>query len=115
MSAGLVLHVEDSRTCRRMLRARLRFPPCSCRVAQAPTLRRARRLLARIPPERWELVVLDLDLAGERGSELLPLLRGTRVVLVTASDQDEFPEIPTIRKGVGWIARVCDAILEGRR
>ena len=103
-----VLHVDDLRSCRAMLRARLERGPLKAEVVSAYSVRDAREQIdsARAQGLVWSLAVLDLDLGDGSGKELLKELPNVRIVFVTA-DPDLAPAgYPVIAKGKGWISEI---------
>lgn len=96
-----ILIVEDSRTCRDMLAARLRAEPVRAEVVTAATLVEARKALA---SARFALVVLDLELGNERGAELLPL--PCPVVIATSSPDSAPAGYYVVTKGRNFAASV---------
>ncbi len=87
---GRVLVVDDDESLRLLCRVNLELD--GYRVLEAPALGRAREILAAEPVD---VVLLDLDLGGRDGGELLSELRSRRagpaVVLFTGSSHADEP------------------------
>jgi DNA-binding response OmpR family regulator len=113
----LVLLVEDSVTCAHHLASRLRRAPHRATVEIIPTLTRARAWLASPARARLTLAVLDRELPDGLGTDLLPLLVGVPVLLVTSSPErvSKVVGFELVEKGPAWASRVEAALVRAVR
>ncbi len=80
-----ILLIDDEPSARQFLRLALADHPAAEIAGEAGTMNEARDLLAR--PD-YDLVLLDIQLRGGSGFDLVPLVRAdARIVFVTAYDQ----------------------------
>jgi two-component system nitrate/nitrite response regulator NarL len=117
------LVVDDHRVFAEVVVARLRALPGVERVEMALSLNEARSLLPSFAPQ---VVLLDEDLGGERGTDLIPAIKArdpaARVVMVSGTD-DASRIIAALEAGAdGWVGkdarfdalvRACAAVLDG--
>jgi two-component system, LytTR family, response regulator len=80
-----ILLIDDESSARHFLRLALAEHPLTTIVGEAGTMNEARAQLAR--PD-YDLVLLDIQLRGGTGFDLVPLVRAeARIIFVTAYDQ----------------------------
>lgn len=117
MTRPLVLIVEDSKTCSSHLAARLQAFPHRALVHIESTVEDARTWLQSQQRQGLVLAVLDVELPDGSGLDLLPLLEGVRVVVVT-SNRDAVTArdgLTVIDKGPAWATQVEMVLVKARR
>jgi response regulator of citrate/malate metabolism len=102
----LILHLEDSATCRAMLAAQIAYYATAAELVQFSTVQEARAALVSINPDA---AILDVHLADGYGAELLPHL-SCPVEFVTSSPKDVPPGRAFVSKRSAWIPAAFAAL-----